>query len=336
LEDDDDHDEEGIFNALLGEAAAPPEGGNADDDGEDERIAFEGDCTMETAETLDTIKEFEKQEEEDDQEKSHDDDSDGSTLVDGHGKTIFDDDGTLPEDSAGVAHSWIESIKDREDEFMKALGAGEISNATMVAMLVEIGAFKNEQDFIASNKDCRNLLYEWGTARPQSRPYCLLNRDQLLQKARDLGVKKAHARWKEQTLLAKILEHHAAEDCVMMMEEGSNGEDAYKDQLLKKAKDLGIKKAHVGWKEQTLHAKILEHEGSVMKMEEGSNGEDVYKDQLLKKAKELGIKNAHGGWKEQTLLAKIMEHEGSVMMMGEGGSGEETSDSEERVASHIG
>ena len=75
-----------------------------------------------------------------------------------------------------------------------------------------------------------------------------------------------------------------------------------------------------------------------MMMEEGSNGEDAYKDQLLKKAKELGIKNAHGGWKEQTLLAKIMEHEGSVMMMGEGGSGEETSDSdsEERVASHIG
>jgi hypothetical protein len=172
-----------------------------DDNDGDDGVSFGGVGMMAT-ETLDTINE----------DDDNDDDSYDSMLAKGHGMTVIDDsDGTVLEDSAAVAHGWTESIEHQEDEFMNALEAKEISKATMVAMLVEIGVFENEHNCKASNMACQNLLHEWGTVYHVSCPYCLLNRDQLLKKAKDLGIKRVHAGWKEQTILKRILEHHAAE-----------------------------------------------------------------------------------------------------------------------------
>ena len=42
-------------------------------------------------------------------------------------------------------------------------------------------------------------------------PYILLNKDQLLAKAKDLGITGVRAGWKEQTIRAKLHEYHAAE-----------------------------------------------------------------------------------------------------------------------------
>jgi hypothetical protein len=206
-DDDVDADDVDVDNVDADVSSAASEQGNADDDDGPLDDGGDDDGDDDGGDDGDDGIAFGDGASEEGNEQEEEQDSDDSMLAaESHG-----DETIVEEDSAALAHAWVESIKDREEEFMSALNAKEISKATMVAMLVEIGAFENDRGFMESNKDCQNLLYEWGTARPASRPYILLNKDQLLEKAKDLGIKGVRAGWKEQTICTKLREYHAAE-----------------------------------------------------------------------------------------------------------------------------
>ena len=148
---------------------------------------------------------MEEEEEDDDDEDSDQEKSDARPMVAGSENPT----------AVAVARRWLESIQDEEaggscDEFLNALDdAGAISAAARVAMLVEIGAFENEQDFVTSKKDSRNLLYLWATASADRHPYCLLGKPQLLKIAKNLGIKGVHEGWKENTIIVKIIKQQA-------------------------------------------------------------------------------------------------------------------------------